>query len=226
MRGKRRKPSGSHGVFLIFQVGLLVFALIFGLQMIREFSEGKASYQSVVSLEGLEWGEELTAELQKIPGIRSLTPAIRIPVKLRAEDYTMEAALTGVELDELEKQVSRSREVPLGNTPVLLLGEESLGAMADGNGHTASEEKQEELLERYGEINWQYCLAGEGEENWRPCLVAGTLSSPADGIYMTYSQAGMLAQTKETKQFLLTVRGKENYERALGYFEGNPPSLK
>lgn len=228
MRRKRRKPFGSHGVFLIFQGGLLVFVLTFGMQMIREFSEGKALYQSVVSLDGLEWGEKLTAELQKIPGIRSLTPAIRIPVKLRAEDYTMEAALTGVELDELEKQVSRSSEVPIGNTPVLLLGEESLGAMADGNGHTASGEKQEEFLERYGEINWQYCLAGEGEgeENWRPCLVAGTLSSPADGIYMTYSQAGILAETKETKQFLLTVRGKKNYESALGYFEGNPSLLK
>lgn len=91
MRRKRRKPLGSHGVFLIFQGGLLVFVLTFGMQMIREFSEGKALYQSVVSLDGLEWGEKLTAELQKIPGIRSLTPAIRIPVKLRAEDYTMEA---------------------------------------------------------------------------------------------------------------------------------------
>ena len=59
MRRKRRKPLGSHGVFLIFQGGLLVFVLTFGMQMIREFSEGKALYQSVVSLDGLEWGREI-----------------------------------------------------------------------------------------------------------------------------------------------------------------------
>ena len=221
MKRTKRKLSGTDGVFLVFSAGLLVFFCTFGLQRIREFSEEKKPYQSVVSLGGLEWGEEFTAELNKIPGLDSLTPAVEIPVRLRADDYTMDATLTGVELDGLEMQVSRSREVPLGNTPVLLLGEESLAAMTDQNGHAASEEKQKELLERYGEMDWQYCLMGEGEEeeNWKPCLVAATLSSPADGIYVSYSQAEILAETKETDQFLLTIRGKENYERALGIFQ-------
>ena len=221
MKKKRRRLSGSGVVFLVFSVGLLVFFCTFGLQMIREFSEGKKPYQSVVSLEGLEWGEEFTAELKKIPGLSSLTPAVEIPVRLRVDTYTMDAVWTGVELDGLEMQVSRSREVPLGSTPVLLLGEGSLAAMTDRNGHGASEENQKELLERYGEMDWQYCLTGEGEEeeNWKPCLVAATLASPADGIYMAYGQAEMLAGTKETDRFLLTVLGKGNYERALGLFQ-------
>ena len=45
------------------------------------------------------------------------------------------------------------------------------------------------------------------------------MSSPADGIYMAYSQADMLAGKKETDRFLLTVLGKGNYERALGLFQ-------
>jgi len=222
MKKKKRKLSGTDVVFLIFSGGLLVFFFTFGMQMIREFSEEKNQYQSVVSLDGLEWGEEFEKKLKKIPGISSLTPAVEIPVRLKAETYTMEATLTGVELDGLKKQVSRSSEVPFGNVPVLLLGEESLAAMTDKNGHEVSEEKQKELMERYEEINWQYCLAGDGEdiEDWKPCLVAGTLSLPAEGIYMAYSQAEMLTGTKEQERFLLTVRGKKNYERALGYFEG------
>ena len=221
MKIKRQRLSGSGMVFLVFSVGLLVFFCTFGLQMIRVFSEGKKPYQSVVSLEGLEWGEEFVAELKKIPGLHSLAPAVEIPVRLRAEDYTMDAVWTGVELDGLEMQVSRSREVPLGSTPVLLLGEGSLAAMTDRNGHGASEEKQKELLERYGERNWEYCLSGDGgeAESWKPCLVAAVLSSPADGIYMAYSQAEMLAGKKETDRFLLTIQGKGNYERALGLFQ-------
>ena len=221
MKKKRRRLSGSGVVFLVFSVGLLVFFCTFGLQMIREFSEGKKPYQSVVSLDGPEWGEDLTEELKRIPGLSSLTPAVEIPVRLRVETYTMDAAFIGVELEELEKRVSRSREVPLGNTPVLLFGEGSLAAMTDQNGHAASEEKQKELLERYGERNWEYCLAGDGEEaeSWKPCLVAAVLSSPADGIYMAYSQAELLAGKKETDRFLLTVLGKGNYERALGLFQ-------
>ena len=57
MKIKRQRLSGSGMVFLVFSVGLLVFFCTFGLQMIRVFSEGKKPYQSVVSLEGLEWGE-------------------------------------------------------------------------------------------------------------------------------------------------------------------------
>ena len=111
MKKKRRRLSGSGVVFLVFSVGLLVFFCTFGLQMIREFSEGKKPYQSVVSLDGPEWGEDLTEELKRIPGLSSLTPAVEIPVRLRVETYTMDAAFIGVELEELEKTEDRKSVV-------------------------------------------------------------------------------------------------------------------
>ncbi len=222
MRRKKRKPSWSGAACTILAGGLAAAILILGLRTAGRLCGEQALCQSVVSLEGMEPGENFEEELGKLSGFCSLTPVIEIPVKLRAEEYAMEVTWTGASLETLEKKVSRSREVPLGRTPVLLLGEGSLAAMTDRNGHGISEEKQREFLERYGEIQWQYCLSGEEgvKADWRPCLVAGTLSSPAEGIYLPYGQAETLAGTKETKQFLLTVRGTENYERALRSFEG------
>ena len=51
-------------------------------------------------------------------------------------------------------------------------------------------------------------------------LVAATLHAPSGEIYMPYAQAETLTGKKETNKFLLTVRGKENHERALEYFGG------
>ncbi|MCI8464786.1 MAG: hypothetical protein HFI63_02835 [Lachnospiraceae bacterium] len=208
---------------LVIVTGLLaVFFLLFGIRIVRQLCEEKLQYQSVVSLEGLEWEGDLEEELEKIRGISSFTLALEVPIRLKAEEYTMDITVIGVELDRLEKQISRSQETPLGNTPVLLLGEESLSEMTDRNGHKASEEKQKELLERSGEILWQYCLIGEETlESWNPCLIAGTMYTPAGEIYMPFGQAKALVGTEETSKFLLSVRGKENYERALEYFQGS-----
>ncbi len=224
---KKRKLSGGRVVFGIYTGVLFVLLLSLGRGLFQQFSEEKVKYQSVVSLEGTDVSggtENLQAELKKIRGFCFLTPVIEIPVRLRAEDYTMDTVLTGTALDGLEKKVSRSAEVPLGTRPVLLLGEKSLAAMTDRNGHVISEEKQREFLERYEEICWQYCLAGEDEntEEWDSCLIAGVLSFPSEGIYMPYSQAEALAGTNGTSKFLLTVRGKGNYEKAAGYFGGTP----
>ena len=135
----------------------------------------------------------------------------------------MDTVLTGTTLEDLEKTVSRSMEVPLGNQSVLLLGEESLAAMTDKNGHEISEEKQKEFLEQFGALHWQYCFAGEEETSaiWKPCLIAGILSFPSGEIYIPYSQAETLTRTGKTSKFLLTVRGKKNYERAVAYFQDN-----
>ena len=222
MRGKKRKRSGSGAICLILAGSLAVYVLTFGGRMLWRFLAERIPFQAVVSLEGVERGEAFEEELEKIPGFCSLDPVIEVPVRLEAEGYTMDAILIGVDLDRLEKQVSRSGEVPVGTAPALLIGEESLAAMTDRNGHPASEEKQRELLERYGEIRWQDCLTGEagGTEAWRPCLVAATLHAPSGEIYMPYAQAETLTGKKETNKFLLTVRGKENHERALEYFGG------
>lgn len=221
---KKRKISGSGTVFLFYTGALFALFLIFGIGLLGQLWEKQIRYQSVVSLEGWDPGEdpeELEEELKKIRGFYSFTPVLEIPVKLRAEGYTMDAVFTGTELEALEKQVSRSKEVPLGNRPVLLLGEESLAAMTDRNGHAISEEKQKELLERFEKVDWQYCLdSGGGQtEIWNSCLAAGTLSFPSGEIYIPYSQAEALAGTGGASRFLLTVRGKENYERAAAYFE-------
>ena len=215
---KGRKVSGSNVAFRVFAGVLSLLLLIFGIRTARRFHGDKMLYQSVVSLEGLEYGEDFEAEVKGIPGICSFIPVIEVPIRLKVEEYRMDATLVGVELDRLEKQVSRSWETPLGNTAVFLLGEESLTAMTDQNGHGISEEKKKELLERYKELDWQYCMSEEDEENWKPCLIAGILSLPAGNIYIPYSQAEGIMGTGETSKFLLTIRGEENYEKALGYF--------
>ena len=164
--------------------------------------------------------EEFLEEAGQIPGIRSVTPVIEIPAKIRAEGYTMEISLQGVDLTELIMTVKESNEVQVGNTPVLSLGENSIAMMEDVNGHKISEKKQKGLLDRYQEIDWQYCLvdidkieSNDKLEDWESCLIAGILSSPADGIYLPYEQAENYAeklsgQTPITR-ILVTVQGEK-----------------
>lgn len=141
-------------------------------------------------------------------------------------------SLKGVDLAELIMTVKEASEVPIGNMAVLLLGENSIAMMEDANGHKISEKKQKELLRRYKEIDWQYCLAGidemgnsDGVEDWKPCLIAGILSFPDDEIYLPYEQAEKYVeifsvQTSITR-ILVTVQGEKNHKKQWNTWEWN-----
>lgn len=210
-------------------IALLILAVLwFSVCQVRAYLSGRKIYQSEIMLGDMEYNEEFLKEAQKIPGIRSVTPVMEIPVKLRAEGYTMEVSLRGVDLTELIMTVREASEVQMGNTPVLILGEHSIAMMEDANGHRISEKKQKELLERFRETDWQYCLAGLGEtgdrngpEDWKSCLIAGILSFPAEEIYLPDWQAQNLAemlsgQTVVTR-ILVTVQGEKNYNNFISH---------
>lgn len=229
MNCKKKHLHGTDKVVIGCIVLLVIALLWFTVRLTRDYYSGKKICQSEIMLVDMEYNEEFLKEVNKIPGVRSVTPILEIPVKLRAEGYTMEITLQGVDLGELSMTVRESNEVPIGNTPVLLLGEKSISIMTDANGHQISEKKQKELLSRYMETDWQYCFISVDEvgnsnemEDWEPCLIAGILSSPADEIYLPYEQAEnykeMLSAQIPVTKVLMTVQGEKNFEEAMKYF--------
>ncbi|MCI8881419.1 MAG: hypothetical protein HFH93_05720 [Lachnospiraceae bacterium] len=229
MKRVKRDLHGTDRVF-IGCIALLVMALLwFTVRLIGDYISGKKICQAEIMLTDMEYNEEFLEEAEQISGIRSVTPIIEIPAKIRADGYTMEISLQGVDLTKLIMTVKESNEVQVGNTPVLILGENSIAMMEDVNGHKISEKKQKELLDRYQEIDWQYCLVGIDKiessnelEYWESCLIAGILSSPADGIYLPYEQAENYAEKLSGQipitKILVTVQGEKNHKKIMEYF--------
>lgn len=230
MKRIKKKLYGTDIIFLLLLAMLFVVLLWFGIQLILGLRAEKKVCQSLVALNNIEYNEEFLEEAKKIRGIRSITPVIEIPVKLRAKNYTMDAVWRGVDLSDLKMKITQSNEMSIGSTPILLLGEGSLTAMVDNNGHAISEKKQEEFLEQFKEIEWQYCM-GAGEdvlEEWKPCLVAGILSDPSEDIYLSYEQASICSKksgSQSITKVLLTVQGEKNHKQALSYFMEQEPEL-
>lgn len=58
------------------------------------------------------------------------------------------------------------------------------------------------------------------ETKWRDCYVAARLMSPSDGIYMDYGQGRRMLENRffSCSKALLTVQGKENFEKASAAF--------
>ena len=224
MKRKKKKLYGTDIVFLLLFAILFVVLLWFGIQLILGLRAEKKVCQSLVALNKMEYNEDFLEEAQKIPGIRSIMPVIEIPVMLRAKNYTMNAVWLGVDLSELNMKIPQSHDMSHGPRPRRLLGEESLAAMVDNNGHAISEKKQKEFLEQFKEIEWQYCMGTEDDdvlEEWKPCLVAGILSDPSEDIYLSYEQAKVCTKkygSQSATKVLLTVQGEENYKQALHYF--------
>lgn len=226
---KQRKRSSTEKV-LLFGILLLLISLVwFAVSVYRNMRSEKVICQSVVPLGKFVCYDDIIGQAEKLPGIRSLTPAYEFPARLRADGFTMEATFTGVEIDELRMKTKQAAPTPLGSTPVLLLGEKSLSGMTDVNGQPVSEKRQKELLENCMELEWQYQMVNNSQNEqaqsekagWKPCLIAGLLSEPSEGIYLSSYQAvsllnenGVDAKSGITG-ILLTVQGEENYRKAL-----------
>ena len=58
------------------------------------------------------------------------------------------------------------------------------------------------------------------ETGWRDCCAAARLTSPSDGIYMDYEQGRRILEGRPVScnKALLTVQGKENFEKASASF--------
>lgn len=213
--------------------GLAVFSFLLGMAAVLLSGSllyarlgGRGEYQELISLSGMSYDEELLSEAARIPGLRSLSPVLEIPVRLKVDAYEMETVWLAVDLEELSMKAVYAVDTGIGNTPVLLLGENSLAALQDQNGHSLSQTNQKKLLENYENLEIQYCLntaEASIRENWQPCRVAGILRAPAENIYLPYGQGTMICRENSlnvsVEKVLLTVEGKSNRDRALKYFE-------
>lgn len=189
----------------------------------------RRTYQFIAELGEMEYDSDFLKTAGKIQGIRQVYPVLEIPARLKIEDYTMDVTMLAVDLNILDKTVEIAREVSLGNTPVLLLGKESLTEMRDSNAHIISENQQQKFLEDLDSLKVEYSVAsdasdgGEEEEvQWKDCIVAGILSSPSQGVWLSYDQGRALGGDSgelNIKKALITIQGKENYERVQSYFE-------
>ena len=213
-----KKWKSTDFLMLCFVIGLFCLLAFFATRLLGKARTEKQICQSIVSLENFSYEEEFLKEAEKIRGIRSITPVIKIPVRLRVEDYTMDTVLYGVDLEALQMAAAKTAETEVGSAPILLLGKESLSGMADHNGHSLSEKKQKEFLTWFQKVEWQYeLISGDGVENlsamddgsvctggtytdtkettengWLPCIVAAVLSEPSDRIFISFSQAAEL----------------------------------
>lgn len=214
-----KKWKSTDLLMLCFVIGLFCIIAFFAARLLGKTRTEKQICQSIVSLENFSYEEEFLKEAEKIRGIHSITPVIKIPVRLRVEDYTMDTVLYGVDLEALQMTAAKTAETEVGSAPVLLLGKESLSGMTDHNGHSLSEKKQKEFLTWFQELEWQYeLIPGDGVENlsamddgsvrtggtyadtkettendWLPCMVAAVLSEPSDKIFISFSQAANLS---------------------------------
>lgn len=224
---ERHGKRGMPGYFLM--VCLLTGSiLVLCCSLLWSRTEERRSYQFIADLDGMEYDGSFLEKAGKIRGVCQISPVLEIPIRLKMENYTMDTVIKAVDMEVFDKKVQYAREVPLGNTPVLFLGKDSLAGMRDSNDHSISEKQKKKFLENYADLKVEYAVpsavsdeqAGE-DEHWSSCIVAGIFSSPADGIYLPYSQSSALygnAERPEVKA-LLTVRGRDNFEKVQSYFE-------
>lgn len=161
---ERRKWNGSDRLFFLCILGLAIAVAASGISLLQQSRAADQIFQGVISLGKISYNKEFLKEAEKIPGIVSVTPVRRVPVRLKAEGYTMEAEVIGVDLSELSMTGTKAAEIRQGSNPVFFLGRKSLSGMTDHNGHKISEKMQKKLLENFEKINWQYQLTGGDNE--------------------------------------------------------------
>lgn len=230
---RRRKAGRTFWPLLIAAAGMAGGILYLTVRLALGAAGAEREYQSIVSLGKYTYDAAFLEEAEKIQGLVSLSPVMEIPIRLRMESYTMETVLQAVDLDEFQMEGCVSGEIAVGNTPVLLIGEQELSKMTDEYGHSISEKERAVFWESEELRMLEYCLIGgsaqetggpeesdgaamESGEIWMDCVAAGYLTSPEDGVYISYAQGQKLLEGEAfaPEKALLTVRGKENYEKA------------
>lgn len=194
-------------------------------------------YQAVVSLGNMTYDQRLLKQVEKIQGLDSFSPVLEIPVELKLDDYTMSTVLLAVDLKELKMEGKTYRDMETGNIPMLLAGKNTLKHLKDPYGHTISKRRLAAFWEKSNK-GLQYHIAEDGLENtessshenteksgsietdWAECQAAACLSNPSEGIYISLEQGRDLLEGTglDCRKALLTVRGKEAFEKARAVF--------
>lgn len=194
-------------------------------------------YQAVVSLGNMTYDQRLLKQVEKIQGLVSFSPVLEISVELKLDDYTMSTVLLAVDLKELKMEGKTYRDMETGNIPMLLAGKNTLKHLKDPYGHTISKRRLAAFWEKSNK-GLQYHIAEDGLENtessshenteksgfietdWAECQAAACLSNPSEGIYISLEQGRDLLEGTglDCRKALLTVRGKEAFEKARAVF--------
>lgn len=194
-------------------------------------------YQAVVSLGNMTYDQRLLKQVEKIQGLVSFSPVLEIPVELKLDDYTMSTVLLAVDLKEFKMEGKTYRDMEIGNISMLLAGKNTLKHLKDPYGHTISKRRLAAFWEKSNK-GLQYHIAEDGLENtessshenteksgsietdWAECQAAACLSNPSEGIYISLEQGRDLLEGTglDCRKALLTVRGKEAFEKARAVF--------
>lgn len=194
-------------------------------------------YQAVVSLGNMTYDQRILKQVEKIQGLVSFSPVLEIPVELKLDDYTMSTVLLAVDLKELKMEGKTYRDMETGNIPMLLAGKNTLKHLKDPYGHTISKRRLAAFWEKSNQ-GLQYHIAEDGLENTESsshenteksgsietdlaeCQAAACLSNPSEGIYISLEQGRDLLEGTglDCRKALLTVRGKEAFEKARAVF--------
>ena len=83
-----------------------------------------------------------------------------------------------------------------------------------------SEEKDKNSTDMAADTTSGQNITAQKETGWRECYAAARLTSPSDGIYMDYEQGRRILEGRPVScnKALLTVQGKENFEKASASF--------
>ena len=227
---QKRKCTLPDRMLLLACLLLLAALLWFSVSVLQGWRSGEKKCQALISLNP-----------EQFPGMLSATPLIELDAQLRVDGCTLDTKLTGIELELLSMRVQAAEDTMLGVEPVLLLGVDSLKEMADRNGQTLSEKRQQELLAQFANLDWQYRITDlEANDaaaqnvglaaDWNPCRVAAILREPADRIFLPLSQAKSLLSTRKqtikgqgATGVLLCVKGEENLQRILDVLQQTAP---
>lgn len=238
----RKKKINGFICFLFLLISLVFF---FFLRLTYEMQTEKQQYTALFSLGNLSYDQDFLKNASKIKGLQKIWPVVEVPVTIKIDDYTKTTVFNGIDPDAFTEN---SRQDNWGNTPLLLLGSNSLENMKDSNGHAISKKQQTTYLKMGEELAITYTLdsirsSKSSTENsssisssssmamvnpgdnasWLPCKVAAVLSGENDQIYIPLSQARALCSKTGTPltvtKVLFKIKGKDNLESVRQLFE-------
>ena len=221
----KKKKIDSFCVFLLCICALILFLFF---RLFLGMQDEKKTYTTLVPLGDLAYDSDFLKNTAKIKGIREIYPVAQIPVTLKIEDYTESTTFYGIDFNAFAKNPAEDSP---GNTPILLLGKNSLANMKDSNGHQISKKQQEKYLQMGEKLSIAYSLKEaaapdsltSAASTWLPCRAAAVLKTQDTEIYIPISQAKALCQAGDTPlsitSVLLKINGKENLENARQLFQ-------
>lgn len=161
----------------------------------------------------LELTQETAEEFKKISGICRFDPADTVRVTIKLGEYTMEAEIFGVELQEFPGKWKEVTETfALGNTPVLFFGTDSFQRFTDRQGYPPSTGQMERWRKDYQQLTLKLQDETGREKNGK---VGGILKEPSDGIFMDNVQMGEgFAETVHTRGGQMEIYGYQNARKA------------